>query len=44
MNIDPNVVLVAAEAQMSGSMETQPTPTSLQGEPQITVVCSTAHS
>jgi len=49
MNIDHNVVLVAAEAQMSGLTETQSTPTSLQGEPQmskcvITVVCSKANS
>ena len=35
INVDNNVVLVAAEAQMSILTETQPTPTSLQGEPQM---------
>ena len=42
-----NNVLLAAEAQKSVLTEIQPTPTSLQGEPQmskcvITVVCSNA--
>ena len=35
INIDNNVVLVVAEAQMSPSRETQPTPFSLQEETQM---------
>ena len=48
INIDNNVVLVVAEAQMSVLTEIKLTPTSLQRESQmskcvITVVCSNAH-
>ena len=37
MNIDNNAILVPAEAQKSVLTETQLAPTSLQGEPQMSV-------
>ena len=48
MNIDNHATLFAAVAQISVLTEIQPTPTSLQGESQmskcvITMVCSNAH-
>ena len=48
MNIDNHATLFAAVAQVSVLTEIQPTPTSLQGESQmskcvITMVCSNAH-